>query len=139
MPRCWPRADLQALPPPAIKRQVEGIVKGADRLRTIVEDIIDVSLIDTEVLALNLEMTSLFNMIELARADLVEAATERQQILNIDDFGGLSYIEADALRLYQVFGNILGNAVKYTPDGGRIDILARHLETKTASPPLSRS
>jgi signal transduction histidine kinase len=126
--------DLQNLPPASIKRQVEGIVKGADRLRTIIEAIIDVSLIDTEVLALNLEMTSLLNMIELARADLIEAATERRQVIHIGDFSGLSYIEADALRLYQVFVNILGNAVKYTPDGGRIEILARQLKNEEGKP-----
>jgi signal transduction histidine kinase len=119
--------DIQSLPAEAIRRQVTGIVKGTGRLRTIVEAIIDVSLIDTEVLALNLEMTSLINMLELARADLVEAATERKQTIQIGDFSQVPYIEADALRLYQVFSNILGNAVKYTPDGGRIDVMARQL------------
>ncbi len=119
--------DLQNLPTEAIKRQVNGIVKGSDRLRTIVEAIIDVSLIDTEVLALNLEMTSLINMVELARADLIEAATDRKQTIQIGDFSKMPYVEADALRLYQVFANIMGNAVKYTPDGGRIDVVARQL------------
>jgi signal transduction histidine kinase len=119
--------DPQSLPAEAIKRQVSGIVKGTDRLRTIVEAIIDVSLIDTEVLALNLEMTSLINMLELARADIIEAATERKQTIHLGDFSQLSYIEADALRMYQVFVNIIGNAVKYTPDGGRIDVVARQL------------
>ncbi len=126
--------DLHELPPDAIKRQVSGIVKGADRLRTIIEAIIDVSLIDTEVLALNLEMTSLLNMIELARADLIEPATERQQEIVIGELAGLPYVEADALRLYQVFGNIIGNAVKYTPDGGRIEINARELKSQDDRP-----
>jgi signal transduction histidine kinase len=126
--------DLQSLPAEAIKRQVGGIVKGSDRLRTIVEAIIDVSLIDTEVLALNLEMTSLINMVELARADLVEAATDRKQIIHLGDFSQLPYVEADALRLYQVFANIMGNAVKYTPDGGRIDVMARQLTGEDGRP-----
>jgi signal transduction histidine kinase len=119
--------SLQELPATAIKRQVGGIVKGAERLRTIVEAIIDVSLIDTEVLALNLETSSLLNIMELARADLIEAATERGQVIHFGDFSQLPYIEADALRLYQVFVNIIGNGVKYTPDGGRIDVTAREL------------
>jgi signal transduction histidine kinase len=126
--------DVQNLPGDALKRQVSGIVKGTDRLRTIIEAIIDVSLIDTEVLALNLEMTSLINMLELARADLIEAATERRQTIHVGDFSQLPYIEADALRLYQVFVNIIGNAVKYTPDGGRIDIMARQLTSDDDRP-----
>jgi signal transduction histidine kinase len=119
--------DVQNLPGDTIQRLVTGIVKGTRRLRTIVEAIIDVSLIDTEVLALNLEMSSLVNMLELARAELIEAATERRQIIHIGDLTQLPYVEADGLRLYQVFLNILGNAVKYTPDGGRIDVMARQL------------
>jgi signal transduction histidine kinase len=121
------QGDIQNLPAEGIKRQVGGIVKGTDRLRTIVEAIIDVSLIDTEVLALNLEMMSLGNMLELARSDLVEAAADREQTIHIADLAHLPFIEADGLRLYQVFSNILGNAVKYTPDGGRIDVMARQL------------
>lgn len=124
----------QTLPPGMIERQVAGILKGADRLRTIVEDIIDVSLIDTEVLALNLKPTSLFNVLEMVHKDWREVAKERAQTIRIDDFESLPYIEADALRLHQMFGNIIGNAVKYTPDGGLVEIAARQLEAQGDQP-----
>jgi signal transduction histidine kinase len=125
---------IQQMPPVAVERQMAGIIKGVDRLRTIVEDIIDVSLIDTDVLALNLEPTSLYNVIEMVYRDWIEVAQERQQILDLSPFGKLPYIDADALRLHQVFGNIIGNAVKYTPDGGRIEISARQLEADDHQP-----
>jgi signal transduction histidine kinase len=111
-----------------------GIIKGVDRLRTIIEDIIDVSLIDTEVLALSLEATSLYNVIALVYRDWAEVAKERSQNIEIVPFDKLPYIEADALRLHQVFSNIIGNAVKYTPDGGRINVSARQLEAKDELP-----
>ena len=122
------------LPAETLERLASGIVNGTNRLRTIVEDIIDVSLIDTEVMSLNLELSALYNIVELACKDWREIARERNQTVHIEDFQDLPYIEADALRLHQVFGNIVGNAVKYTPDGGRITISARHLEAQDDQP-----
>ncbi|MEJ2209766.1 MAG: GAF domain-containing sensor histidine kinase, partial [Anaerolineae bacterium] len=125
---------IQQMPPMAVERQMAGIIKGVDRLRAIVEDIIDVSLIDTEVLALNLEPTSVYNVIEMVYRDWVDVALERKQVLDLSPFGRLPYIDADALRLHQVFGNIIGNAVKYTPDGGRVEITARKLDADDHQP-----
>jgi signal transduction histidine kinase len=122
------------VPVEMLERQVCGIINGVDRLRAIVEDIIDVSLIDTEILALTLEPTSLFNVVELVCRDWVKVAKERNQAIHLADFGDLPYIEADALRLHQVFGNIISNGIKYTPDGGRIEITARQLETRDGQP-----
>lgn len=118
----------------SLESLVAGIVRGTDRLRTIVEDIIDVSLIDTEVLSLNLELTSLANVLEMAAQDIAGAVQQRGQTLQLDDLAALPYIEADAPRLCQVFGNILGNAVKYTPDGGTIRISAEHLAAQKDRP-----
>jgi signal transduction histidine kinase len=126
--------EVHRLQSEALERLASGIVNGTNRLRTIVEDIIDVSLIDTEVLSLNLELTSLFNVVELACGEWRESATKRGLEIAVDDFSHLPYIEADALRLHQVFDNIIGNAVKYTPDGGRVEILARTLEPQADQP-----
>ena len=124
----------ESMPVEMLERQVCGIINGVDRLRAIVEDIIDVSLIDTEILALTLEPTSLFNVVELVCRDWVKVAKERNQAIHLADFGDLPHVEADALRLHQVFGNIISNGIKYTPDGGRIEITARQLETRDGQP-----
>ncbi len=126
--------SVRDLPPESIERVVSGIVKGTARLRTIVEDIIDVSLIDTEVLSLSLEMASLGNIMEMARQDLQESLVERKQTLLVSGFDELPYVEADSLRLHQVFVNVIGNAIKYTPDGGHIEVTARHLEAQANQP-----
>jgi signal transduction histidine kinase len=122
------------VPAGMFERQVGGIIKGVDRLRAIVEDIIDVSLIDTEILALNLEATSLYHVVEMVHRDWAKVAEGRNQTIRLEDFGDLPYVEADALRIHQVLGNIIGNAIKYTPDGGRIDITARQLEARDGQP-----
>jgi len=125
---------LQQLPAQTVDRQLTGIIKGVDRLRTIVEDIIDVSLIDTEVLALNMEMTSVYHVIDMVFRDWRDVARERRQVIELSPFQDLPYIEADALRLHQVFGNLIGNAIKYTPDGGHIGVTARLLEARPDRP-----
>lgn len=126
--------DVQVTPPATLARQISGIVKGVHRLRTIVEDIIDVSLIDTEVLALNPRPTSLLDIVEWAHRDLRQGAKERELEIVIRDLGDLPPIEADASRLHQMFSNIIGNAIKYTPDDGRVEIKARLLEAERNRP-----
>ena len=118
----------------ALDSVVSGIMKGTGRLRGLIEDIIDVALIDTEVLMLNLEPTLLSSVVELACADLLPAAEGRNQTIQTHGLDGVPPIEADALRLHQVFVNLIGNAVKYTRDGGCIDITARPLTVSGEQP-----
>ncbi|MGD8462664.1 MAG: GAF domain-containing sensor histidine kinase [Anaerolineae bacterium] len=113
---------------------VVGIVRGTDRLRTIVEDIIDVSMIDTEILALHVTPTSLADVVSTVCGDLSTALEDRQQTLHVADLGALPDVEADALRLHQVFSNIISNAIKYTPDGGQIKISGEHLTSADDRP-----
>jgi signal transduction histidine kinase len=127
-------SNVQEMPSDVVDRLISGIVKGAHRLRTIVENIIDVSLIDTEVLALSPRPTSLLNVVEWAYRDLSLDARERELEIEIRDLAVLPPIEADAPRLHQMFSNIIGNAVKYTPDGGRVEISARLLEAEGSRP-----
>lgn len=111
---------------------VEGITTGIERLRTIIEDMIDVSMIDTEVLTLRLMPVLPTRTIQLALTEFRRALEERKLILTTTDLDELPYIECDAQRMHQVFVNLIGNAIKYTPDDGRIDISGRLLSAKEA-------
>jgi signal transduction histidine kinase len=120
---------------PHLQAMLQGIFRGTERLQQIIEDMIDVSLIDTNVLTLHLIPTSLANVVSLVANDLAEALCERKQSLVIDDsIGTLPYIEADAQRLHQVLRNIVGNAIKYTPDGGKITVWGKYLQGEEESP-----
>jgi len=107
---------------------LRGIGNGTRRLREIIDDMIDVSMIDNNLLALNFQPVWMDRIIDLIVQELAGAIHDRQQILEIHTFAGFnSLIYADNERIYQAFRNLISNAIKFTPDQGRIDIGGRCL------------
>jgi signal transduction histidine kinase len=105
-----------------------GIHTGIHRLREIVDDMIDVSLIDNKLLSLNLQPLWINRIINLLLDELRSAAAQRGQTLEFNSFpGSEELIFADPERIYQAFKNVINNAIKYTPDGGKITIDGRLL------------
>jgi signal transduction histidine kinase len=107
---------------------MEGIHGGARRLKTIIDDMIDVSLIDNDLLQLNFQPVWMNRIFEMLKKELEYAAIERGQSFQFEDFpGSEELIFGDPERLLQVFRNVLTNAIKFTPDGGCITITGRKL------------
>ena len=121
--------DLAAsLQQKTIDNLLEGMNGGINRLRQIVDDMIDVSLIDNHLLSLNLQPVQIGQLLDLLRNELVPTILERQQNLDLRKFSGSdTWIFADPERLYQALRNILSNAIKFTPDKGSIFINGRTL------------
>lgn len=107
---------------------LRGLASGIKRLQTLIQDMLDVSLIDSNVLTLSLQPASLYEIIRLAVDDLEQEAVDRQLIIQISQFPReVNSVYIDSQRMYQVFTNLIGNAIKYTPDGGTIGVHARVL------------
>ena len=107
---------------------VEGVHSGVNRLREIVNDMIDVSLIDNSLLSLNFQPFWINQSLALLKDEMKKASKERSVELEIHSFeGDNQLIFADPERIYQAFRNVLTNAIKYTPDGGKITINGRAL------------
>ena len=105
-----------------------GMNKGVYRLREIIDDMIDVSLIDNNLLSLNFQKTTMMHLINLLKVDLDTSIMERKQNLSIKNFSGSNtWLYVDSERLYQALRNVLVNAIKYTPDEGKIIINGRAL------------
>jgi signal transduction histidine kinase len=109
--------------------QVSGMVnnmrKATDRLEKLIADMLDVSQLGLDAMDLRFAQTTLDSVLRLAIEPLAESIKQRKLQLTARGLKGLPPVEADMQRLVQAFRNVVVNAVKYTPDGGRIDIHAR--------------
>ena len=107
---------------------LSGMQGGIRRLRAIVDDMLDVSMIDNDLLNLNFQPIQIGTILEILERDMNETVNNRRQTLEVRQFDGdRQWIYVDAGRIMQALRNILENAVKYTPDGGRIMVDGRTL------------
>lgn len=107
---------------------VMGMNKGVNRLREIIDDIIDVSLIDNHLMSLNFQELWIGHIFNLLKSDLKYSLDKRRQTLNIKKFPGSDIrIFADPERIYQAVRNVMTNAIKFTPDEGKITVDGRVL------------
>ncbi|MDH4138283.1 MAG: hybrid sensor histidine kinase/response regulator, partial [Anaerolineae bacterium] len=107
---------------------IKGITKGVERLSAIVEEMLDVARIESGTLKLHLGPVSLKDVITAAVRKLKSFAEERKQEIVVADLSGMPPVKGDAGKLLQVFVNLIGNSIKYTPDGGRISLSFRVIE-----------
>jgi signal transduction histidine kinase len=122
------REEFPADEYPRVALMLGGIANGTSRLRDIIDDMIDVSMIDLNLLVLHFQPVWPRRVVEAVVGELEGSIDQRRQALVLEDFGEADRpILADPERLRQVFKNIVMNAIKYTPDGGHITISARSL------------
>lgn len=112
---------------PTLKQMVDGIHTGALRMYEIVNSMLDLAKIDSRALQLNTEPIFLSVLVKEEIMRFGSAPRERRLQITLDGLSGLPPVEADQDALRKVFYHLLGNAIKYTPDGGRIHICARVL------------
>jgi CheY-like chemotaxis protein len=108
---------------------LEVIERNAWAQKQIIEDILDVSRVITGKLQLTLGPVDLVAVVDAA-LDAVRPALEAKQIrieTTID--AGLRIISGDSDRLQQVVWNLLSNAAKFTPTGGKIDVRVSYDES----------
>jgi len=100
-----------------------GMTTGIGRLRSIVDDMIDVSMIDNALLKLNFQPMQISQMVAALRLESKDTLQSRKLTMEIKDFeGSKQWLYVDPARVMQALKNVITNAIKYTPDGGTITI-----------------
>ncbi len=109
---------------PSVRRARDVISRQIDHLARLIDDLLDVSRITSDKLELRKERVSLAEIVNLAVESSNPLIDQHQHKLSLVLPGKLIYLNADKLRLAQVVMNLLTNAAKYTPEGGRITLSA---------------
>jgi signal transduction histidine kinase/DNA-binding response OmpR family regulator len=108
------------------RRYIAHIHTGGKHLLTLINDILDLSKIEAGRLQLAIESVR----VKTSFAEVVDAmrplADKKSQSLVVNPTTDLS-VRADAVRFKQVLMNLIGNAIKFTPEGGRIELTAQPL------------
>ncbi len=121
---CWVSL-LQRRPPQQseLERGLASIARNTDMQARLVEDLLDTSRIVSEKLSLEVEEVALPAMLESARGALAQQAEEKAIAVHVVlPENPLPNLRGDSVRLEQVVRNLLGNAIKFTPSGGRVEL-----------------
>ena len=123
----WARLlRLGKLDPPAAARGIETIERSAQAQAQIVDDLLDVSRIIRGELRLDVRPVELVPVIEAALDAVRPAAAARNISIAAVLVPRAGPVTGDPGRLQQVIWNLLANAIKFTPPGGRVEVrLAR--------------
>lgn len=117
-----------------IRRVFQGLAQGSERMKDIVDLMLDVSAADLGKMSLFRGPVRLKEVYEQAIHPFLPALEERQLQVAETGLNELPMVDADGTRLVQVLENLIGNAIKYTPDGGQITVRGRCLETPSRQP-----
>jgi signal transduction histidine kinase/CheY-like chemotaxis protein len=109
-----------ALPPSELGRALEAIVHSAESQSKLIEDLLDLSRLQSGKLLLARRRSSIVE-VAYAAVDVVRKAAEVKGVAldtDIDDELGTAVV--DPIRFQQILWNLLSNAIKFTPAGGRV-------------------
>jgi signal transduction histidine kinase len=101
------------------------IMRSATRLGRVVEDLVDISRLQGDAMRVQLADIVLQDVINATVDAAAPSIASRQQVLDVDLPAEPLRIRGDSVRLQQVFGNLLSNASRYSPEGAEISVSAR--------------
>lgn len=116
------------VPGPLNPRQdeyVQAIVSGSNTLKDLVNDILDLALVESGALRLELERIDLYGLLADVANHAGEWASKMDLELKLECAPGAGIFLADQRRMRQIVFNLLSNAFKFTPRGGKVVLTGR--------------
>jgi two-component system sensor histidine kinase BaeS len=110
---------------PAQAETFQHVHREADRMQRLVDDLQELSRVEAGAIKLELQSIPVSRLVEAARSRLGRQFEEKGVSLETDLAEELPPVRADESRIGQVLLNLVGNALQYTPAGGRVCIRAR--------------
>jgi len=103
---------------------LEIIEKQSNRLNNLIEELLQLSKIESQKIAMNLQSINLRDLIDKTISEFKKKIEQKDHKIKINISPQLPLVKADPEQFEVVFRNLLDNALKYTPDGGEIYISA---------------
>jgi signal transduction histidine kinase len=104
---------------------IQAIVAGGNTLKSLINDILDLALVESGALRLELERIDLHDIVTEVATHAREWANKVGLTLHVDVAPNAGKFLADGRRLRQIMFNLLSNAFKFTPRGGEIVLSAK--------------
>ena len=109
-----------------------GLLQGGERLVSLVDSILDLSSIEAGYMELRLGAVDVRSMLEHIHGLTQDWARKQTLHLDLDCPPNIGFVQADEKRLKQVLLNLISNAIRFTPAGGRIAVSARKIGDELA-------
>lgn len=109
-----------------LKTIIKGIHEGTLRLHEVMDSMFDIAQLDARTLKPHLQPVELGQLIKEVCLERSSVAAERKQTLSVD-LPPLPLVKADPNLLKKLFHHIIGNAIKFTPNHGRIAVSGKHI------------
>ena len=119
-----------------VKSMTEGIAKGSERMKNVIDVMLDVTEADLGEMNLFKGPVSLVDVVGQASRPFISALDERRIAFAKNGIHDLPIVQADGTRLVQAIENLLSNAIKYTPDGGMVTIEGQISTLNGATPAI---
>ncbi len=107
---------------PEMVQLLQGLDTGVGRLSQVINEVINVARVASGSLELSLGPVRPSDLMRRVARNMATIAEERQLTLNVEEREELPVIQADGKQLTIALENVVGNAIKYTPDGGSITL-----------------
>jgi signal transduction histidine kinase len=101
---------------------LNAVFREAERMSRLIDDLLDVSRIANGTIALSLAPVQPDDLVSEAVAEFGPLAATKEIQLSARCATNLPSVHVDRQRIQQVFGNLLQNALRYTPAGGQVSI-----------------
>jgi len=106
------------------RERLSAVIRNAMRLRALIDDMLNLSYLETGQARLNLEEVTLGDVIQRAMLDMSQLIEEKSLTAEVDIPADFPPMLADPQKLDLIVVNLLSNAIKYTPEGGNISCKA---------------
>ncbi len=110
---------------PAGQDTYHQVYQEAERLQRLVDDLQDLNRVESGAIQLNLEKYPVKELVEITKRRLLRQFDDKGVLLELDIPDDLPKVSVDVDRIGQVFINLIGNSLQYTPTGGVVTVMAK--------------